>query len=173
MLWSWQPDQISAPSPRTSMRQLRGSIGAWARYGKVKSTSRVLAARVNPPEASPRLNAVRPLETASSRYSSKISAVERVSALLVSQVTLRASRPCMAGHVSIPTTATPDEICTTSTTPSTFFASVASNEATFAPNRSERLTIAVNVPGLLTSNAKTHAHFAFCKEASLGQLVLI
>ena len=49
------------------------------------------------------------------------------------------------------TTATPSGTCTTSVTPLTFFASVASNETSLAPNDGGHAITAVSRPGSLRS----------------------
>ena len=76
-----------------------------------------------------------------------IAAVPRFSAADSSQVTRSASRPFLADHMSRATTATPRGICTTSTTPGTAFAWVASKELTLPPKRGGRMTTAVIIPG--------------------------
>ncbi len=77
-----------------------------------------------------------------------------VSALESSHFTTTASRPLRAAQVLSATTATPVGIWKTSTTPGTFFAAVASNEATFAPNFGAWATMAVSILGRWTSWVK-------------------
>jgi hypothetical protein len=83
-----------------------------------------------------------PSPAASFLYSAISSGVPRFSAALSSHSTLSALRPCMAFQVLSATTATPRGISTTSTTPFTCLAAVASNDFTLAPNNGGRCTTA-------------------------------
>ena len=85
------------------------------------------------------------------RYSANSSAEPRFSAALSSHSTVRASRPFMAAQVFSATTATPREICTTSTTPFTALAGAGSKLLTVAPNSGGWATIAVSMPGSFRS----------------------
>ena len=78
-----------------------------------------------------RRRAPRPWRAA--RYSSSISDVERAPPRSCPTSTLKAFRPAMADHVSVASTATPEGICTTSTTPGIDLAYLSSMERTFAP----------------------------------------
>ena len=80
-----------------------------------------------------------------------MSVVPSLKALLSSQVTLRASRPFLADQKSFASTATPFWIATTSTTPATAFAPVASKDLTVVPKRGGWATRAVSMPGSFTS----------------------
>ena len=75
----------------------------------------------------------------------------RFSALASSHSTFSASRPVRAAQVLCATTATPDGICTTSTTPGTLRAAAASNLSTLAPNLGAWATMAVSMLGRWTS----------------------
>ncbi len=99
-------------------------------------------------------------------------AVPRFSAPASSQLTTSASRPFLADHMSRPTTATPRGICTTSMTPGTAFAFVASNELTFAPKRGGRMTTAVIMPGSMTSMANCCLPVDFARASSRGSFSL-
>jgi hypothetical protein len=57
----------------------------------------------------------------------------------------------MAAQVLSATTATPREICTTSTTPLTALAGAGSKLFTLAPNSGGWATIAISMPGSFTS----------------------
>ena len=137
----------------------------------MNSASSVFAARAMPAAASPLPGATSPGCPASCRYSARMSDVERFSAALASQVILSASQPRIAAQVSVPSTATPREICTTSTTPAIFSASLASNETGLAPNCSGRLTTAVSIPGRRISPANTAVPVVLPFESSLGSRV--
>ncbi len=67
-------------------------------------------------------------------------------------------------------TATPRGICTTSTTPATAFACVASNEATLPPKRGGRITTAVIIPGNMTSIANCCVPKDFARLSRRGSL---
>ena len=97
-----------------------------------------LAAPLSAAAASPSLRAGLPGCSASVRYSAMMAAVLRFSALLSSHSTLSASRPSFAAQKLLATTATPRGTCTTSTTPGTALAAVASNDFTVAPNSGGR-----------------------------------
>src|SRR5580692_11639384 len=90
--------------------------------------------------------------SASRRYSDMMASVLRFSALLSSQATLSASRPCFAAQKLLATTATPRDTCTTSTTPGTALAAVASNDLTVAPNCGGRCSTATSIFGNVTSS---------------------
>src|SRR5205814_153361 len=118
---------------------VKGSIVACARYGNSNSPSTRFTACASAASASPTsftVSASFPRPRA--RYSFMSSVVPRFSASDSSQVTLNASRPFFADHMSRPTTATPRGICTTSTTPATAFAVPASNALARAPTRGGR-----------------------------------
>jgi hypothetical protein len=68
-----------------------------------------------------------------------------------SHCTLSARRPCIAAHVPVATTATPSGTSTTSVTPCTFFASVASKDTSLAPKLGGHAITAVSNPGSFTS----------------------
>ena len=80
-----------------------------------------------------------------------MSAVLRVSALLSSHSTFRASRPLMAAWVVVASTATPCGTITTSCTPFTAFAAVASKLLGAAPKRGGWATTATSMSGSLRS----------------------
>ena len=83
-----------------------------------------------------------------------ISDVPRISASASSQTILvSASRPWIAAQVFSASTATPFGTATTSTTPGTFFAAVASKLFSLAPKRSGRRSTAVSMPGRRMSSA--------------------
>ena len=87
----------------------------------------------------------------------------------VSQVTLRASRPAIADHVSVASTATPEGIRTTSTTPGIDRAYLSSIESTLAPKWSGRRTIAISSPGRRTSSAYLADPVVLATESSRGR----
>ena len=63
-------------------------------------------------------------------------------------------------------------ICTTSTTPGTAFALVASNELTLPPKRGGRMTTAVIIPGSITSMANCCLPVDFARLSSRGSFSL-
>ncbi len=94
------------------------------------------------------------LPDASAVHSARSWSEPRFSALDSSQVATTASRPLRAAQVFSATTATPVGIWKMSTTPGTFLAALASNEATFAPNFGAWTTMAVSMLGRWTSWVK-------------------
>src|SRR6266480_426058 len=98
--------------------------------------------------------------------------VPRFSAPDSSHVTLSASRPFLADHMSLPITATPRGICTTSITPATALALVASNELTLPPKRGGRMTTAVIMPGSMTSMANCCLPVDLARASSRGSFSL-
>jgi hypothetical protein len=88
---------------------------------------------------------------ASSRYWANRASESSFAPADSSQVVFSARRPCCAAHVLRATTATPSGTATTSVTPLTFLAAVASNDTSFAPNDGGNAITAVSRPGSLTS----------------------
>jgi len=68
-----------------------------------------------------------------------------------SHCTFSALRPLSAAQVPLATTATPSGTCTTSVTPFTLSASLASNATTLAPNDGGNAITAVSMPGSFMS----------------------
>ena len=97
--------------------------------------------------ASPSFRAESPGLSRSPRYSSNNSSELRFSAELSSQSTDRARRPFLAAQKPLARTAIPCGISTTSTTPATSLAAVASNLATVAPKTGGLSMTAVSIPG--------------------------
>ena len=172
-VWNWQPAQISHLSGLNRHTAVKGSIVACARYGNSNSPSTRFTACASAASASPTSFTVRAsFPRPRARYSFMSSVVPRFSASDSSQVTLNASRPFFADHMSRPTTATPRGICTTSTTPATAFALVASNELARAPKRGGRMTTAVIISGSITSIANCCLPVDFARASSRGSFSL-
>ena len=168
---NWLPFQIAALSAFSSTTQLSGSIDACARYGNSYVASMRFAAEASASSAFPSLRMPIPGLPAASRNVAMISAVPSVFAFDSSHSTVRASRPCLAAQKCWPSTATPVGICTTSTTPATAFAFVASNDFTVAPNRGACATTAVSIPGNFTSCVKMAVPPLFALASTRGVLL--
>src|SRR5690242_18679549 len=113
MPWNCSPFQISQESAPSFTTQLRGSIGACARYGNWYSASMTFAPDVTALPMSPFVAATEPGCCTSLRYSVKISDEEYLKPDSSSHCTFSASRPFLAAQNVVATTATPLGTCTT------------------------------------------------------------
>src|SRR5262245_5960034 len=147
--------QTSQPSGFTHAVQLSGSIGACARYGTSYTASIFLLAEASAASTSPVFFCTAPGCLHCSANVCEISGVLWADTGPSSHFTVSARRPSIADHVLSATTASPVEIGTTSLTPGTDLAFVASKLAAFPPKTGQRAATANNIPGSFTSIPNT------------------
>jgi hypothetical protein len=148
-----------------------GSSGACARNGTSYTASMRFAAPASAASGSPSCRATSPGSRLFASNSCRIAALDSCACGPGSQTTSSASRPRIAAHVEVATTATPEGISTTFRTPGTVSERAPSYRCSVPPKTSHRATTATTVSGGRVSMPNRARPTTFSGVSSRGTLV--